>query len=146
MWKEWQICVNITNLWTWVIPANTLGEYFSLKVLYAGIKCRNLGVLVNGNISPDLLEYAALDTVYFTCKNGYKLLGKSSSVCQLDGTFSNVYPKCQSLFLSAVYALNRNQLLAFRRECVPESWSSNEWQSISWLNGIQCRSKGNVQL
>ena len=34
------------------------------------------------------------DTCYFTCNNGYELIGSATRICQADGWWSGSHPRC----------------------------------------------------
>ena len=61
--------------------------------LLLGIDCGNPGMPMNGMVTTTDDNF--VDSVAtFTCDDGYMLDGDSQRVCQPDGTWSNMVPRC----------------------------------------------------
>ncbi|XP_078668410.1 CUB and sushi domain-containing protein 3-like [Branchiostoma floridae x Branchiostoma belcheri] len=59
-------------------------------------RCSTLTQLANGALNPaGAISYQ--DVVTFTCNQGYRLDGASSTICQLDQTWSEPVPTCRAL-------------------------------------------------
>ncbi|XP_066270976.1 P-selectin-like [Branchiostoma lanceolatum] len=60
------------------------------------VKCPNLKAPVNGTMSP-IGAGTYLDVVTFSCDQGYKLDGSTSTTCQADGNWSANVPTCNAI-------------------------------------------------
>ena len=63
--------------------------------MLTGLKCGSLDRLVNGRIDYSGQEY--LDIAYFTCNEGYWLIGSNTSVCDECGFWDPASPICQGM-------------------------------------------------
>ena len=62
-----------------------------------GINCGNPGVPMNGMVITN--DTYVTSIAEFTCDDGYMLVGDAQRVCQPDGMWSNMVPKCSPKLL-----------------------------------------------
>ena len=65
--------------------------------IFIGINCESPGILVNGMVTSNGTYVTSVAT--FTCDFGYELVGSRQRVCQSDGTWSNMIPRCDRKLL-----------------------------------------------
>ena len=65
--------------------------------IFIGINCESPGILVNGMVTSNGTYVTSVAT--FTCDFGYELIGSRQRVCQSDGTWSNMVPRCDGKLL-----------------------------------------------
>ena len=62
------------------------------------IDCGNPGMPMNGSVTYNGTYVTSV--AKFTCDFGFDLIGNSQRVCQPDGTWSNMVPRCRRKFYS----------------------------------------------
>ena len=65
--------------------------------VFLGINCGSPGTLENGMVTNNGTFVTSVAT--FTCDFGYELIGDTQRVCQSDGTWSNMVPRCDRKLL-----------------------------------------------
>ena len=58
-----------------------------------GIDCGDPGMPMNGTVTSN--DTYVTSVVEFICDFGFELIGDSQRVCQPDGTWSNMVPRCR---------------------------------------------------
>ncbi|XP_071546933.1 sushi, von Willebrand factor type A, EGF and pentraxin domain-containing protein 1-like isoform X1 [Panulirus ornatus] len=75
-----------------LLMCSTLGEWEGEVVQCLPVDCGDPGTLPNGYISGR--DYTYGNAVWFTCNEGFKLLGAGTAECQADGSWSNYATSC----------------------------------------------------
>ena len=72
-----------------------------LLCIFIGIDCGSPGTLENGMVTNNGTYVTSVAT--FNCDFGYELIGDTQRVCQPDGTWSNMVPRCSRKLIVSIF-------------------------------------------